>query len=155
MQHWRHLDLARPFGNHLMQGSHFTDQEPEAQREGPAQDHTLCWCRVCLPGRAPSIIRAVSEGPWCESPGRLVCGPEGRVRSSPAGGGLRGTCLSSPGGRTLRIARQWSGLPWGGNEFPGRGDAQAETRWTWEGDAAEETPFQMVSCTLYIEFVAW
>lgn len=144
MQHWRHLDLARPFGNHLMQGSHFTDQEPEAQREGPAQDHTLCWCRVCLPGRAPSIIRATSEGPWCERPGRLVCGPEGRVRSSPAGGGLRGTCLSSPGGRTLRIARQWSGLPWGGGmsslggempkrkpDGPGRGMRQRKLLSRW------------------------
>lgn len=58
-------------------------------------------------------------------------------------------------GEHLELPGRGQGCPGGGNEFPGRGDAQAETRWTWEGDAAEETPFQMVSCTLYIEFVAW
>lgn len=43
MQNWSLSDLARASGNHLVQASRFADEEPEAQREGTTQDHTLSW----------------------------------------------------------------------------------------------------------------
>ena len=53
MQNWRHSDLARAFGSHLMQASHFTDEEPEAQRERRPPH----WAggRVCLAGQGPTL----------------------------------------------------------------------------------------------------
>ena len=119
MQNWRLSGLARAFGNHLVQASGFTVEEPEAQ--------TGARLLKILHSAGGPFYRSAQylrdhngevEAHWCMVPER--------GRPSHVGGSFREICLSSPGERALKteLPHRSQGCC-GGSELPSSGGVQA------------------------------